>query len=75
MPNVRGADFFSLKRKVLWEGSSAGALGFYSRPLIACQFEDTFGMLALQKPVLGARPTNFETPDRPAAGQGASASG
>ena len=60
MPNVPGIDPFALKRKVLWEGSSAGALGFYSKSLIACQFADTFGMLALQKPVLGARPTNFE---------------
>ena len=29
----------------------------------------------LQKPVLGARPTNFETSEKPAAGQGASAHG
>jgi peptidoglycan/xylan/chitin deacetylase (PgdA/CDA1 family) len=61
MPNTPGVDPFALKRKVLWEASSAGMLGFYSKPLIACQFEDTFGMLALQKPVLGARPTNFGT--------------
>ena len=64
MPNVPGVDPFALKRKVLWEASSSGVLGFYSRPLAACQFEDTFGMLALQKPVLGARPTNFETGGR-----------
>ena len=75
MPNAPGVDPFALKRKVLWEGSSCGVLGFYSRPLVACQFEDTFGMLALQKPVLGARPTNFETSEKPAAGQGASAHG
>ena len=50
-------------------------LGFYSKPLVACQFEDTFGMLALQKPVTGARPTNFETGERPSAGQGISAHG
>ncbi|MFN2547158.1 MAG: polysaccharide deacetylase family protein [Myxococcales bacterium] len=60
MPNVPGADPFALKRKVLWEASSMGALGFYSKPLIACQFDDTFGMLGVQKPVMGARPTNFE---------------
>jgi peptidoglycan/xylan/chitin deacetylase (PgdA/CDA1 family) len=59
-PNLPGVDLFALKRKVLWEGSSAGALGFYSKPLIACQFEDSFGMLGVQKPVPGARPTNFE---------------
>jgi peptidoglycan/xylan/chitin deacetylase (PgdA/CDA1 family) len=64
MPNLQNADPYALKRKVLWEGSSAGTLGSYSKPLIACQFEDSFGMLGLQKPVSGARPTNFET--RPA---------
>jgi peptidoglycan/xylan/chitin deacetylase (PgdA/CDA1 family) len=72
MPNTPGVDPFALKRKVLWEASSAGMLGFYSKPLIACQFEDTFGMLALQKPVMGARPTNFGT-EKPGAGPGISA--
>ncbi|HYY51752.1 MAG TPA: polysaccharide deacetylase family protein, partial [Myxococcales bacterium] len=75
MPNAPGVDPFALKRKVLWEGSSCGVLGFYSKPLVACQFEDTFGMLALQKPVMGAQPTNFGTADRPGAGQGISAHG
>jgi len=74
MPNTPGVDSFALKRKVLWEASSAGILGFYSKPLIACQFEDTFGMLALQKPVLGARPTNFGG-GRPAAEPGITAHG
>jgi len=72
MPNTPGVDPFALKRKVLWEASSAGILGFYSKPLIACQFEDTFGMLALQKPVSGAQPTNFGT-DRPGTQPGISA--
>jgi peptidoglycan/xylan/chitin deacetylase (PgdA/CDA1 family) len=75
MPNTPGIDPFALKRKVLWEASSAGVLGFYSKPLIACQFEDTFGMLALQQPVMGARPTNFGTADRPVAEPGISAHG
>jgi len=75
MPNAPGIDPFALKRKVLWEASSAGVLGFYSKPLVACQFEDTFGMLALQKPVMGARPTNFGTADRPGAEPGISAHG
>ena len=75
MPNTPGVDPYALKRKVLWENSSAGILGFYSKPLVACQFEDTFGMLALQKPVMGARPTNFGTGERPAAEQGISAHG
>lgn len=60
MPNVPGGDPYALKRKVLWEGSSWGIDGSYSAALAACQFEDTFGMLALQKPVMGARPTNFD---------------
>lgn len=62
LPNAPGVDLFALKRKVLWEGSSIGALGFYSKPLIACQFEDSLGMLGLQRAVPGARPTNFEPP-------------
>lgn len=74
VPNTPGVDPFALKRKVLWEASSAGVLGFYSKPLVACQFEDTFGMLALQKPVLGARPTNFGA-GRPGAEPGMSAHG
>ncbi|HEY4883895.1 MAG TPA: polysaccharide deacetylase family protein [Myxococcales bacterium] len=75
MPNTPGIDPFALKRKVLWEASSAGVLGFYSKPLIACQFENTLGMLALQRPVMGARPTNFGTSGRPGSGQGLSAHG
>jgi hypothetical protein len=75
MPNTPGVDPFALKRKVLWEGSSCGILGFYSKPLIACQFEDTFGMLALQKPVSGARPTNFGTAARAGTQEGISAHG
>jgi peptidoglycan/xylan/chitin deacetylase (PgdA/CDA1 family) len=61
MPNVPGIDPYALKRKVLWEGSTAGILGDYSPALAACQFDDSFGLLSLQKPVPGARPTNFET--------------
>jgi peptidoglycan/xylan/chitin deacetylase (PgdA/CDA1 family) len=62
MPNMPGVDPFALKRKVLWEGSSAGVFGDYSPALAACQFDDTFGLLAIQQPVNGARPTNFEAP-------------
>jgi peptidoglycan/xylan/chitin deacetylase (PgdA/CDA1 family) len=75
MPNTPGVDPFALKRKVLWENSSVGVLGFYSKPMIACQFENTLGMLALQRPVMGARPTNFGTSGRPGADQGISAHG
>jgi peptidoglycan/xylan/chitin deacetylase (PgdA/CDA1 family) len=62
MPNMPGVDPYALKRKVLWEMSSAGILGGWSKALAACQFNDTFGMLSLQKPVLGARPTRFGSP-------------
>jgi peptidoglycan/xylan/chitin deacetylase (PgdA/CDA1 family) len=75
MPNTPGIDPFALKRKVLWEASSAGILGFYSKPLIACQFENTLGMLALQRPALGARPTNFGTSGTPGGERGISAHG
>jgi peptidoglycan/xylan/chitin deacetylase (PgdA/CDA1 family) len=61
MPNVPGGDPYALKRKVLWEASSSGIFGGCSGALIACQLDDAFGMLTLQKPVVGARPTNFES--------------
>ena len=57
LPNVPGVDPFALKRKVLWENSSAGTFGGFSRALAACQMDDVFGVLSLQTPVLGARPT------------------
>ncbi len=59
MANVPGVDPFCLKRKVLWEKSSAGILGSYSKALTACQLDDVFGLLSVQTPVMGARPTNF----------------
>lgn len=59
MTNVPGTDPFALKRKVLWENSSAGVLGTYSKALVACQFDDTFCMLGVQKPVPGAKPTKY----------------
>jgi len=60
MPNVPGADPFALKRKVLWERSSTGVFGTYSKALTACQLDDTLAMLSLQQPVIGARPTRFD---------------
>jgi peptidoglycan/xylan/chitin deacetylase (PgdA/CDA1 family) len=63
LPNLPGGDRFALKRKVLWQGSSAGILGLHSPALLACQLGDTFGMLGVQRAVSGARPTNF-TPER-----------
>lgn len=75
MPNVPGGDPYALKRKVLWEASSAGVLGDYSPALAACQFDDTFGLLAVQKPVMGARPTNFDTAGKASAEKPFSAHG
>ena len=60
MSNVPGTDPFALKRKVLWENSSVGIFGTFSKALAACQMDDTFGVLAVQKPVMGARPTNLD---------------
>ncbi len=60
MSNVPGTDPFALKRKVLWENSSAGIFGTFSKALAACQMDDTFGVLAVQSPVMGARPTHFD---------------
>ena len=59
MPNVPGVDLFALKRKVLWERSSTGLLGTWSKALASCQFNDTFSMLGAQNPVSGARPTKL----------------
>jgi peptidoglycan/xylan/chitin deacetylase (PgdA/CDA1 family) len=59
LPNLPGVDPFALKRKVLWENSSAGILGVYSKAVTACAMNDTLGSLALTRPVLGARPTYF----------------
>ena len=75
MPNVPGVDPFALKRKVLWENSSAGILGGYSKALTACQLEDSFMMLALQKPFPGSRPTNFGDGEQPKAESHLSAHG
>lgn len=55
LPNVLGADPYTIKRKVLWEGASLGALGRFSDALAACQFDDVFGFLGLRRPVLGRR--------------------
>ena len=68
LPNLPGVDPFALKRKVLWENSSAGATGAFSKSLLACQFDDVFGALSLQAPVLGARPTNSGGAGHSAAG-------
>ena len=42
--NVRGGDPYALRRKVLWEGSTLGPLG-YSEALATCSLEGVFGLL------------------------------
>ncbi|HZH04499.1 MAG TPA: polysaccharide deacetylase family protein, partial [Myxococcaceae bacterium] len=54
--NRIGGDPFTLKRKVLWENFSTGALGDYSSTLTLCQLDDVFGMFRVNNPVLGKRP-------------------
>jgi peptidoglycan/xylan/chitin deacetylase (PgdA/CDA1 family) len=42
--NVRGGDPYALRRKVLWEGSTLGPLG-YSPALATCSLEGVFSLL------------------------------
>jgi peptidoglycan/xylan/chitin deacetylase (PgdA/CDA1 family) len=53
--NVRGCDPYVLHRKVLWEGSTLGPLG-YSDALATCSFEGVFGALKLRRGDAGERP-------------------
>lgn len=55
-PNKIGGNPFALKRKVLWENFSLGALGDYSSVLTGCQLDDCFGALGMSNPVPGWRP-------------------
>ncbi|WP_225411506.1 polysaccharide deacetylase family protein [Stigmatella hybrida] len=59
--NRIGGDPFTLKRKVLWENFSIGALGDYSSALTGCQFDDCFGLLGMSHPVPGRR-THLSAP-------------
>jgi peptidoglycan/xylan/chitin deacetylase (PgdA/CDA1 family) len=59
--NVPGCDPFALRRKVLWEGSTLGPLGF-SAALAACSFDGVFAALRLSRAVPGERP---DAPDAP----------
>jgi peptidoglycan/xylan/chitin deacetylase (PgdA/CDA1 family) len=52
--NVRGCDLFTLRRKVLWESTTLGPLG-YSAALAACSFEGVFSALRLSRSVPGER--------------------
>jgi peptidoglycan/xylan/chitin deacetylase (PgdA/CDA1 family) len=53
--NVRGCDPYALCRKVLWEGSTLGPLG-YSDALATCSFEGVFGVLKRRRGDGGDRP-------------------
>jgi peptidoglycan/xylan/chitin deacetylase (PgdA/CDA1 family) len=53
--NLRGCDLFTLRRKVLWESSTLGPLG-YSAALATCSFEGVFSALRLSRAVPGERP-------------------
>jgi peptidoglycan/xylan/chitin deacetylase (PgdA/CDA1 family) len=64
--NLRGADPYALRRKVLWENSTLGLAG-YSPALAACAFDGVFHALGLARAVDGARP---DVPDSAAAGEG-----
>jgi peptidoglycan/xylan/chitin deacetylase (PgdA/CDA1 family) len=53
--NVRGGELHAVRRKVLWENSTLGPLG-YSGALAACSFEGVFHALGLSRAVNGERP-------------------
>ena len=57
--NVRGADPFTLSRKVLWESSTLGALG-YSRAVATCNLEGVFYALGVAHDISGERPDASE---------------
>ena len=53
--NLRGGELHAIRRKVLWENSTLGPLG-YSRALAAAHFQGMFQALRLSRPVDGERP-------------------
>lgn len=53
LPNRVGTDPFALKRKMLWENFSVGPTGKYSTALTACHLDGVFGMLGIDRPVIG----------------------
>jgi peptidoglycan/xylan/chitin deacetylase (PgdA/CDA1 family) len=69
--NQHGGDPLALKRKVLWENTTLGPLG-WSRAVATCNLEDVFSTLRLSRPVLGERPDPApERPERAADAKGA----
>ncbi|HEY6100057.1 MAG TPA: polysaccharide deacetylase family protein, partial [Anaeromyxobacter sp.] len=53
--NLRGEQPFALRRKVLWENSTLGPLG-YSASLASCAFDGVFPALGLSRASEGERP-------------------
>jgi peptidoglycan/xylan/chitin deacetylase (PgdA/CDA1 family) len=53
--NVRGGELHAVRRKVLWENSTLGPLG-YSTALAQCAFDGVFHALGLSRAVDGERP-------------------
>jgi peptidoglycan/xylan/chitin deacetylase (PgdA/CDA1 family) len=70
--NVLGCDLFALRRKVLWESSTLGPLG-YSPALATCSFEGVFGALRLTRAVPGERADASEAGEAGEAAPGAGA--
>jgi peptidoglycan/xylan/chitin deacetylase (PgdA/CDA1 family) len=58
--NRMGADFYTLKRKILWENFSVGSDGSYSSALMTCQLDDVFGLFNVNHPVSGRHPIEQE---------------
>jgi peptidoglycan/xylan/chitin deacetylase (PgdA/CDA1 family) len=53
--NARGGDLHALRRKVLWENSTLGPLG-WSPSLATCHFQGVFHALGMAQAVPGERP-------------------
>jgi peptidoglycan/xylan/chitin deacetylase (PgdA/CDA1 family) len=63
--NVRGDDPFTLRRKMIWENTTLGPIG-YSAALATCNLEGVFTALGLSRPVPGDR--EHWVPERTVAG-------
>jgi len=63
--NRHGGDPFELKRKVLWENTTLGAVG-WSSSVATCNLAGVFSALGLSRPVPGARPDPMPEADPPA---------
>ncbi len=59
--NRHGGDRYSVKRKVLWENTTLGPVG-WSRSVATCNLNDVFTTLRLTRPVLGERPDPVPEP-------------